>query len=87
MPYAEDRKNWLPFAITILVFVSCFFGLVVSFYPYVVPGQLTIFEAASSAESLRIILVGAMIVIPVIFIYTAVSYYAFRGKAEGLQYY
>jgi cytochrome d ubiquinol oxidase subunit II len=87
MPYAGDAANWLPFAITILVFSSCFFGLVVSFYPYVVPGQLTIFEAASSPESLRIILAGAIVVIPVIFIYTAFTYYAFRGKAEGLQYY
>jgi len=87
LPLADDAGNWLPFMITILVFVSCFFGLVVSFYPYVVPGKMTIFEAASSAESLRIILVGALIVVPIIFIYTAFTYYAFRGKAEGLKYY
>lgn len=87
LPLDNDAGNWLPFVITIIVFVSCFFGLVVSFYPYVVPGQMTMFEAASSPESLRIILVGAIVVIPIIFMYTAFTYYAFRGKAEGLKYY
>ncbi|MFC4699810.1 cytochrome d ubiquinol oxidase subunit II [Glaciecola siphonariae] len=87
LPLAGDAGNWLPFLITIVVFVSCFAGLVVSFYPYVVPGQLTMFEAASSPESLRIILIGAIIVIPIIFLYTAFTYYAFRGKAEDLRYY
>jgi cytochrome d ubiquinol oxidase subunit II len=87
LPLDNDAANWLPFVITIIVFISCFFGLVVSFYPYVVPGKMTVFEAASSPESLRIILMGAIVVIPIIFIYTAFTYYAFRGKAEGLKYY
>lgn len=87
LPLADDAGNYLPFVITIIVFISCFTGLVVSFYPYVVPGQMTMFEAASSPESLRIILIGAIVVIPIIFMYTAFTYYAFRGKAEGLKYY
>jgi len=87
MPLKDDRANYLPFMITIIVFTCCFAGLVVSFYPYVVPGQMTMFEAASSPESLAIILVGAIIVVPIIFIYTAFTYYAFRGKAEDLRYY
>lgn len=87
MPLENDEGNWLPFLITIIVFVTCFVGLVVSFYPYVVPGKMTVFEAASSTESLGIILVGALVVVPIIFIYTGFTYYAFRGKAQGLKYY
>jgi cytochrome d ubiquinol oxidase subunit II len=87
LPLKNDKLNWLPFFITIIVFTTCFLGLVLSFYPYVVPGQMTIFEAASSPESLLIILIGAIIVVPIIFIYTGFTYYAFRGKAEGLNYY
>lgn len=87
LPLEGDKGSWLPFAITILVFLSCFSGLVLSFYPYVVPGEMTIFEAASSQASLSIILVGTLIVVPIIFIYTAFTYYAFRGKAEDLSYY
>jgi len=85
MPLENDKLNWLPFAITIVVFLTCFIGLVISFYPYVVPGQMTLYDAASSVESLSIILVGALIVVPIIFIYTGFTYYAFRGKAEGLR--
>jgi len=87
LPLQGDRGNWLPFAITIIVFVTCFVGLVMSFYPYIVPGQLTLFDAASSPESLSIILVGALVVVPIIFVYTGFTYYAFRGKAQGLRYY
>jgi cytochrome d ubiquinol oxidase subunit II len=79
LPLENDAGNFLPFMIAIIVFTACFAGLVVSFYPYVVPGQMTMFEAASSPESLRIIFVGAVIVIPIIFIYTAFTYYAFKN--------
>ena len=87
LPVADDNGSWLPFVITIIVFVSCFTGLVISFFPYVVPGQMTLFEAAASPESLSIILVGAIVVVPIIFIYTAFTYYAFRGKTKDLTYY
>lgn len=87
LPLQGDQANWLPFLITIIVFITCFVGLVLSFYPYVVPGEMTLYEAASSPESLRIMLVGALVVVPIIFIYTGFTYYAFRGKAEGLKYY
>ena len=57
-----------------------------SFYPYVVPDQLTIYDAAAAPESLMIILVGALFVLPVIIAYSAFSYYVFRGKATALRY-
>ncbi|MEM6650405.1 MAG: cytochrome d ubiquinol oxidase subunit II, partial [Pseudomonadota bacterium] len=56
-------------------------------YPYVVPEQMTIYEAASAPESLIIILVGALAVLPMIIGYTALSYIVFRGKATELRYY
>jgi cytochrome bd ubiquinol oxidase subunit II len=63
-----------------------FFGLAYSFYPFVVPERLTIWQAASAPESLFIILVGAVFVLPFIAGYTAFSYYVFRGKASELRY-
>lgn len=83
----QHQGDWLPFVMVCLIFVSCFAGLAVSFYPYVVPNALTIYEAASAPESLQIIFFGAVFVIPIITAYTAVAYYAFRGKAEDLRYY
>jgi cytochrome d ubiquinol oxidase subunit II len=86
MPDSQDRWTWLPFAGACSLFTLAFAGLAYSFYPYVVPEQLTIYEAASAPESLMIILIGALIVLPVIAAYTALSYVIFRGKATSLSY-
>ena len=56
------------------------------FRSYVVPEQITIYEAASAPESLMIILVGAVVVIPMIGGYTALAYTVFKGKAAELRY-
>ena len=47
---------------------------------------MTIWEAASATESLSIILVGTLIVLPVILCYTVLAYTIFRGKATKLSY-
>jgi cytochrome d ubiquinol oxidase subunit II len=57
-----------------------------SFYPYVVPEQLTIYDAASAPESLFIILIGTIFVLPTILAYTVLAYAVFRGKAAELRY-
>ena len=71
---------------TVSPVVLAFLGLAYSFYPYVVPEQLTIYEAASAPESLIIILIGALFVVPTILGYTALAYWVFRGKAQPLRY-
>jgi cytochrome d ubiquinol oxidase subunit II len=63
-----------------------YIGLAYSFYPYVVPERLTIYEAASAPESLLIILIGALFVVPIIIAYSILAYVIFRGKATALSY-
>ena len=77
---------WLPFALLILVFVLGFLGLAYSIYPFVVIGQLTIWQAASSPEALKVILLGVCISVPAIAGYTVFSYRVFRGKTGELKY-
>ena len=77
---------WLPFALLIAVFVLGFLGLAYSIYPYVVIDQLTIWQAASSPEALKVILVGVCISVPAIAGYTVFSYRVFRGKTSELKY-
>jgi cytochrome d ubiquinol oxidase subunit II len=86
LPAEGDRFAWLPFVVTIALFVMGFAGMAYSFYPYVVPEQLTIYEAASAPESLFIILIGTCFVLPMILGYTALAYTVFRGKATSLSY-
>ncbi|MFO0513521.1 MAG: cytochrome d ubiquinol oxidase subunit II, partial [Rhodobacterales bacterium] len=86
LPMEGDRLSWVPFVAATALFVLAFLGLAYSFYPYVVPEQLTIYQAASAPESLWIILIGTIIVLPMILGYTALSYVVFRGKARLLNY-
>jgi cytochrome d ubiquinol oxidase subunit II len=57
-----------------------------SFYPYIVPEKMTIWQAAAATESLSIILVATLVVLPVILGYTVLAYVIFRGKATKLSY-
>lgn len=86
LPTKDDSFSWFPFAATIVLFVLGFFGMAYSFYPFIVPEQLTIYEAASAPESLFIILIGTVFVLPMILGYTALAYTVFRGKATTLSY-
>ncbi len=86
MPFANDHWNWLPFVAATLLWTTAYGGMAYSFYPYVVPEKITIYEAASAPESLFIILIGSLFVLPAIVGYTLLSYWIFRGKAHELRY-
>lgn len=77
---------WLPSALTVAVMVLGFFGLAYSLYPYVMVDRMTAWEAAAAPASLRFILVGCAISVPVILAYTVFAYRVFWGKAGELHY-
>lgn len=87
LPFPDDSYCWLPFVGSIGLFLLGFHGLAYSFYPYIVPEKLTIWQAASAPESLMIILIGTLIVLPFILIYTFFAYRVFWGKVRELRYY
>lgn len=86
MPLSGDRLAWAPFAGAVSIFMAGFHGLAYSFFPYVVPDRLTLWQAASAPESLLIMFVGACLVLPAIIGYTFFAYRVFRGKAGLLSY-
>jgi cytochrome d ubiquinol oxidase subunit II len=75
-------KHLQPFLSALGLFVLSFAGLGISFYPYIVPGALTIKEAAAPDDSLQFLLVGASVLIPIILAYTGYAYWVFRGKVD-----
>jgi cytochrome bd ubiquinol oxidase subunit II len=78
--------EWVPFASAVGIFCLAFYGLAYSLFPYLVVERMTVWQAASAPESLRIIFAGAAVVLPVIVGYTVFSYRVFRGKARALSY-
>ena len=74
------RREVAPFLATIALFLLGYLGLVISTFPYIVPPDLTIREAAAAPSSQTFMLVGTLVLLPVILMYTAWSYWVFRGK-------
>ena len=55
------RRDYWPFLLALALFALCLAGLGVSIYPDVVPGAVTIHEAAAPHSSLVFMLVGAVL--------------------------
>ncbi len=76
------RRDAVPFPASIGLFGLCFAGLGIGLYPFIVPGAISIQEAAAPDGSLQFMLIGALILLPMILAYTAYSYWIFRGKVD-----
>lgn len=76
----------VPFACTVGVFLLAFYGLAYSLFPWLVVDRMTIWDGASATESLWVIFIGTVIVLPVIIGYTIYAYRVFWGKASELTY-
>ena len=83
MGRGERTRDWLPFALSSAIFALAFLGLAYSIYPYVVIDRLTIWEAATHPSAQKVLLIGALVVLPFIAGYTILSYRIFRGKAKA----
>lgn len=78
----QAGNDLTPFLSVLGVFVVSFIGIGISFFPMMVPPSLTIWQAAAPDSSLAFALVGALILVPIILVYTAYSYWVFRGKVD-----
>ena len=76
------KKDNVPFIMTLGLFLASYSGLGISIYPYMVPPSVTIWQAAAPDESLKFLLVGAVVLLPIIICYTAYSYWVFGGKTR-----
>jgi cytochrome d ubiquinol oxidase subunit II len=81
------RHDVTPFLCALGWFVLGFVGLGISMFPLIVPPDITIWDAAAPDSSLRFLLVGALVLVPMILAYTAYAYWVFRGKVRpGVNY-
>ncbi len=78
----KKQQDHKPFVYTLALVFLAFTGFVISLYPYIIPPSVTIWDAASPRSSQMFALVGALILIPIIIIYTIMSYWVFRDKVR-----
>jgi cytochrome d ubiquinol oxidase subunit II len=69
------------------LFILSYVGLLISFFPYIVPSAVTLWQAAAPDKSLKFLLVGAVVLLPMILAYTAYAYWVFRGKVGPAHHY
>ena len=75
-------KEYLPFFLSIGVFLANYLGLGISLWPWLVPFQVSFRQAAAAPESQSLLLVGTAVMLPMVLGYVAYSYYVFRGKTS-----
>ncbi len=82
----NKRQEKAPFFWTILLFLLTFIGLALVVFPYIIPTEITIYEAAASPSSLVFMLVFIGFLIPIMLAYNLYQYFVFRGKITGGHY-
>ena len=76
-----------PFLFSMGIFLTSYFGLGISLWPWLVPFEITFRQAAAVAESQSLLLVGTAVMLPMVLGYVAFCYYLFRGKVSHEGYY
>jgi len=82
----NQKREVAPFIWTILIFVLTFLGLALVVFPYIIPTQVTIYQAAAAPSSLVFMLVFIGFLIPIMLAYNIYQYVVFRGKISTSQY-
>lgn len=76
------QHEYRPFFLSMGIFMMGYMGLGISIFPWIIPFNYTIWDAAASGPGLSLMLVGVVPLLPLILAYTGYSYYVFRGKAN-----
>jgi cytochrome d ubiquinol oxidase subunit II len=76
------RTTALPFVMTLVIFLITLGGLGYSFFPYLVLDNVTIWDAAASVASLRLILSATVIALPVALIFNIRVYWRMFGLSK-----
>jgi cytochrome d ubiquinol oxidase subunit II len=81
----ENADDRIGFGLALTMMLGGVVALGLSFFPYIIPFRITLWEAASPPSTQKFLLVGALVTTPVILTYTAFAYRVFRGRtpAEG----
>lgn len=78
---SKNMREVRPFILSLALFLLGYIGFGVSLYPWIIPFEFTLWQAAAVSTSQSITLIGTVIMLPIILGYTAYCYYIFRGKS------
>jgi cytochrome bd ubiquinol oxidase subunit II len=79
----NTRSDYGPFFAALGLFVMSYLGIAISLWPMIVRGHFTLRDAAASPSTQAFLLIGTLFLLPIILVYTAWSYWVFRGKVRA----
>ena len=79
----NNRSEYAPFLAALGLFVMSYLGIAISMWPMIVPRHFTLEQAAASPSTQAFLLIGTLVLLPVILVYTGWSYWVFRGKVRS----
>ena len=79
----NSASEYGPFLAAVGLFLMSYIGIAISLFPMIVPHTYTLWEAASSPKTQAFLLVGTVFLLPIVLLYTAWSYWVFRGKVRA----
>lgn len=71
-----------PFIGAIGLFFVSYIGIAISLFPTLVPYHIDLWQAAASPDSQAFLILGTLFLLPIILLYSAWSYWVFRGKVK-----
>ena len=79
----SNGSELAPFTTAIGLFVLSYAGIAISLWPMIVPLRYSLWQAASAVGTQLFLLVGTVLLLPIILMYSAWSYWVFRGKVRA----
>jgi cytochrome d ubiquinol oxidase subunit II len=79
----NNRSEYAPFLAALGLFLMSYLGIGISLWPMIVPRHFTLNEAAASESTQAFLLIGTLVLLPVILLYSGWSYWVFRGKVRS----
>ncbi len=78
----KRRSETLPFMMALALFLVTCAGLGVSVFPYLVPTQVTLWQAAAPVQSLEFMLDGTVVILPLIIAYKRMGTLGFSRQSR-----
>ena len=83
MIHSSHLLNALPFVLTLFIFMLTLGGLAYSFFPYLVLDDITLWDGAASVETLRLILITSLVLLPVALVFNIRVYWRMFGVSKA----
>jgi cytochrome d ubiquinol oxidase subunit II len=82
LPRHAERFGWVPFVTCVGLFLLMLGGLAYSLFPYLILDDMTLWDGAASLGSMRLVLSGAVVAVPLIVVFNILAYRSVFGRAK-----